>query len=284
MSRFNKSVLMVMITLLILVGCGGSKVEDKNDVVDNDKDKEVEVVETNTLLSSEDAKLAFISPLDYEGKQVRILGRIVSMLSEDDDYVYYDVVFDLENNDRHIMLSVKKDLNKIVNDDDFVLALGVIKGEFTDVDKVEGIHTLVEALELNVGDLDTIVLKPYATKTLDLKQEQFDHSVSLEKLELSYYDTRIYVKLENNSDVIYEVYATDVSIKVNKKTYKEHYAMYGEYPAFEPKLEAHSSTEGVIRFDVLEVKEGDVIEVIIEKPYTEANDVQFKEYIFVIEI
>ena len=96
MSRFNKSVLMVMITLLILVGCGGSKVEDKNDVVDNDKDKEVEVVETNTLLSSEDARLAFVSPLNYEGKQVRILGRIVSMLSEDDDYVYYDVVFDLE--------------------------------------------------------------------------------------------------------------------------------------------------------------------------------------------
>lgn len=181
-------------------------------------------------------------------------------------------------------VSVKKDLNKIVNDDDFVLALGVIKGELTDVDKVEGIHTLVEALELNVGDLDTIVLKPYATKTLDLKQEQVDHSVSLEKLELSYYDTQIYVKLENNSDAIYEVYATDVSIKVNKKTYKEHYAIYGEYPAFKPKLEAHSSTEGVIRFDVLEVKEGDVIEVIIEKPYTEANDVQFKEYRFEIEI
>lgn len=104
------------------------------------------------------------------------------------------------------------------------------------------------------------------------------------KLEFSEYDTRLYIKIENNSDSNVSLYSFDITMVIDGKNYIEEYSYYGDYPEIDSELTPNTHTEGIIAFKPLNFNDISKIRIIIDSPYSDNWDIEFQNYVFDFEI
>lgn len=263
-----KKILVGLLTMFLLMACGG---ESSNLEFD---EKE--------LLSAEETKEALRNPGENKGKSVEITGFVFNFIDEDKDHIYIQIYQDFNNYKDDVTLKIPTNIAAEVEEDTFVHAQGVILGEMKGENLFGGDlkTSVIEVDNIVTGDFRETVAKTRKDDTINTELTQHGLTVLIEKIEFSDYDTRLYVKINNESDSKTNLYSFDFTLVINGKNYTEDYSYYGEYPEIDSELNPNTSTEGIIAFEAIDYNEVSDVKIIVDSPYSDNWENDFDDYIF----
>lgn len=266
-----KKLFTVLTIILFLVGCSSEKTYE---------------FDKNTILDSFEMEQAFSNSKDNKGKSVEFSGRIFNEIQQDDGFIYYQIFRDFEKSDKSTAIRVKKELAGDISIDSFVLVNGVILGEMQakNAFNADISSPIIDVNEIVVGTFDQTVAVANKTININKEESQNGHSVSLERIEFSDYDTRLFLTVKNDSNDKVSLYPFNASLVVNGRNYKEEYNYYIDYPEIDSELQPGTESKGVISFPKMDSNNLGTIKVIFERPYSSNWETDFNDYVFEISI
>lgn len=263
-----KKLFVVLVIMSMLVACSGGS--------------GTTTFSSKNLLSPEETKTALRNPEDNKGESVELSGYIFNLIDEDDEYIYAQIYQDFENYKEDAVLKIPKEVTTDVDEEKFIYGQGVILGEMKGENLFGGDLTtsVVEIDNILIGDFKDTVAKTNKEHQINMELTQHNHTVVIDKIEFSDYDTRLYVKINNDSDAKVSLSTYDFTFVINGKNHKEDYSYYGEYPEIDSELNPNTHTDGIISFEPIDYEAGADVKIVVDSPYSDNWDNEFHDYIF----
>lgn len=232
-------------------------------------------------IKGDEIKSLYTTPENLKNHCVEIIGKVFTAPEYTDDCVAVQMWEDTENAANNTIVYIyDKDFK--VNVDDYLKVVGIVGDTFTGENALGGEVTAptITASEYEVVSYQD-ALAP-ATKSIDVNdtQTQYGYSVTVQKVEFSERETRIYVKVENQGSSKISIYGFNAKVSQNGKQYGTQDNWDAGYPEIQSELLAGNTTEGIIVFPVLE--KGDFS--ITFEGYSENWEEDIKPYTFNITV
>ena len=188
----------------------------------------------------------YTSPDNFVGRTFEFTGSVLDVEKDGSD-LYIQVYYDILNYDKNTIV-VYPDADISLKDEDFVKVKGTVDGTFTGENYIGGEVEAPQITAKKVKKIDAMEAFP-ATKTVEVNKtvEKGDYVVTVSKVDFTNSETRIYVKVENNSSESFDNYPDQGVIVQNGKQYETTWNEY--YPEPSCELRAGASSESVISFD-----------------------------------
>ncbi|MCP3738497.1 DUF4352 domain-containing protein [Rossellomorea sp. BNER] len=237
-------------TLLLLAACGTEDASSGDNSSDN---KKTEEKKSKGVVALEDFDKMYSDPTAYKGHSVEFTGKIFAEPEKDSDGTYIQVFAKPENSEQNIIVGIK-DPDFKVQMDDYVKVNGIVKDTF------EGENLMGGTIDAPVIEADSIEVVDYITavsptiKTIEVNQELEQHGyvVQVQKIELAENQTRVYLKVLNNSDTPISFYAHDAKLIVGNKQLEEEYLYETGLPEIQSDILAGVESEGVITYPAID--------------------------------
>lgn len=267
-----KKILVILGFLMLLFACGGNS-------------NIIEFNESEMLIDSE-AKSALKNPSENKGVSVELSGYVFNIIEEDSNYVYTQVYQDFENYKDDVVLKIPKTVLSSLESDSFILAQGVILGEMKGENLLGADLKLatVEVDNIYVGKYEETVARAIKEFVINEKQSQHGQTITIEKIEFSDYDTRLFINIKNDGDYKVSTYTFDFSMIINGRNYTHEYSFYADYPELDSELNPNTYTDGILGFKKLDFNEINEIKIIVDRPYSDNWEIDFEDYIFEITL
>lgn len=242
--------------MMFLSACGG---DSSNDNVSGDSsnsdeatDQQVQAEEkeepVNETVPIEEFYKVSQNPADYINANVEFYGRIFVEPEKDNDGTYLQLFADADNN-QNVIVAIN-DPNLDVATEDIVYVTGHVH------DVYEGENALGGTVSGPMIWADTIEVTDYATAFAQANQiievdEEKDHNgykLSLQKVELADDETRLYIKVTNNTENSISFYSFNAKIVANDVQLDEQSNYQADYPEVQSSLLPDTSSEGIITF------------------------------------
>lgn len=261
----------------ILGACGGT---DKSTETGDENDNK-----TKGVLKAEEHDKMYSDPKKYKGYEVELTGKIFSDPEKDDDGTYFQMWGDPENSEKNTVVGIK-DPKLDVKSGQYVRVKGVIDDEF------EGENAFGATIVAPVIVADSVETVDYITaisptiKEIKVDQEMNQHNlvVTLQKIEIAKNQTRIYVKVQNNTDDSASFYTHSTKLVVGSKQYEEEYIDSDTTGLEEPQsdLLPGIETEGVIVYPAIDPNEESL--QLYAEPNTDDYSLDFEPYVFKVDL
>lgn len=252
-----KKILFLLVgVMMFLSACGG---DSSNDNVSGDSsnsdeatDQQVQAEEkeepVNETVPIEEFYKVSQNPADYINANVEFYGRIFVEPEKDNDGTYLQLFADADNN-QNVIVAIN-DPNLDVATEDIVYVTGHVH------DVYEGENALGGTVSGPMIWADTIEVTDYATAFAQANQiievdEEKDHNgykLSLQKVELADDETRLYIKVTNNTENSISFYSFNAKIVANDVQLDEQSNYQADYPEVQSSLLPDTSSEGIITF------------------------------------
>jgi hypothetical protein len=186
-------------------------------------------------------------PDDHEGAAAELVGRVFTV-ERDEDATYLQVWMDVENNEQNTVV-VTPDPQFQVETEDYVRVSGTV-GEPLEGENAFGAElTLptVEADSVEVVDA-TAAAQPAHTTYPNQSSEQAGVRATVTKIEAAPNETRVFVRVNNQSAADFSFYAFSSKLVANGQAVKSE---FGNYPEPASEVPANSETSGVILFKAI---------------------------------
>ena len=225
----NEQIITLVLLALIIAGCSSKGASYEFDEA--------------AILSKEETKEALADALNNKGKSIEYTGRVSMDLYEDENYTYYEVLQNIEKFSDELVIRVPREMSKNVSMSDFLYGTGVIIGalEETKVLGPKGSTALVEINAVESGDYIDTIGRAIKTIEINKSQAQNGHSVTIDKVEVSEHDTRLFLTVKNDNENKIHMSSYRAAIVAGGKN-------YAEYPEIVSELNPKTSTEGIISF------------------------------------
>ena len=240
----------------------------------------VPIIFEKVYLTDSEIDKAYSSPDSYTYKYMKISGVVFGEPEVDEDYVYFQMYGDATNYEKNTLVVAPKGTK--VKENDYVVVDGMISGSY-DYDNYFGatITSLLLQAE-NVSESNYIDVVSPSLKTLkpNLSINQYGYQVTIEKVEFSPIETRVYVRVKNNGTDNFNLYANISKVVQSGKQYDTQYNASYEYEEVQSDLRVGAETSGVVTYPPLDSKKDLTI-------YFDASsdnwELELDEYVFNIK-
>ena len=221
------------------------------------------------------------NPDGYKDHCVEVTGKVFGEPDYDDGIMAIQIWADPEKNEKNTMVYIS-DEDFEVEDEDYVRIKGIVEGTFEGENMMGGD---IEALSINASEYEVIsyaeaVAPTTRTVKVNATIKQYGYSVTVQKVEFSDKDTRVYVKVDNNGTDKFSLFSFDSKLIQDRKQYTEEDKWDNDYPEVCSELAVGVSSEGIIAFPKIEEKD---FKLIFEA-YSENWEEEIDEYTFDINV
>lgn len=188
----------------------------------------------------------------YEGREATVTGQVFNS-ERDGDKAYYQIHTDPDNYEGNTVVYFEGS-NPGIGNDDYIRATGIVAKDFTGENAFGG---EVTAKCLNASTIEKIdYIDAVAPTTAEVKpaatSEINGYSITIDKVEFSDKETRVYVTLTNNGAGRLSVYDYDAVIIQNGRQFNAETNYSAGYPDINKELAIGASMSGVMTFPVIE--------------------------------
>ena len=260
MKRNIKTALIVALIAALAImfsGCGDSG--------DSGEKEYVKASEIEKVLSSPD---------DYEGKYIKIPGKVFSK-DKDDDITAIQCWYDVEHYEKSFIAYTENEVN--VSNDDYVIVDGRIEGEFTGENAFGGeVGALsIEADKIKKSTYQEAIAPAKKVKKVNKKKTQYGVTFKVRKVEFADKETRIYVKVINKSKYDVSIYTNSAKVIQAGKQYDIEYNGEADYPSID-EVAGEASKTGIICVKALDPDKKVKVKV---DPYSDNYEIDMKPFV-----
>ena len=244
----RKGLWIVIGILVLFAGCGAcmggseesAQEEVKNGVVEYVPEDEIENV--------------FSNPSDYYGKYIKLAGEIFTNPELGENEISFQMFCDVENSEDNAYVTYESENAKEVNNYEYVIVDGKIKGSVSGKNMVGGVVTALEIEAVSIEESNYIDVVVPTIKELEVNQtiDQLGYVVTVDKIEFAEKETRVYVTVQNNGSDSFSVYSWSTKIVQDGKQFEPEFNFYYDYEEVQSDLIVGTSTSGVINFAPLD--------------------------------
>lgn len=232
-----------------------------------------------TPMSEADTKNVFLQPEKYKGHCVELMGSIYGSSEKFDGGIKTQVFTDIENFENNALVYLYGD-NILLKDRDVIKVKGLVGDVFVGENAFgeELVLPTVHSTDYEITSYDT--LHPLIGQAeINETQTQLGYSITIQKIEVTDEESRLYVKAVNDGAAIFNLYSFNAKIIQKGKEYEEELNWAANHPRLEPDIDPGESTEGVIFYPPIELES---FTILIEA-YSDDFGEDFEDYIFDIE-
>ena len=244
-----------------------------------------EEAETKGKLKAEDYEKLYSDPKSYKGYEVELTGQIFSEPEKDEDGTYLQLWGDPENAEKNTIVAINNpDLD--VKTNDYVKIKGVVEDQFEGENGFGAtiLAPMILAESVDVVDYITAIAPTVKEIKVDKEINQHNVVVTLQKIELAENQTRVYVKVNNNTKDNASFYSSSTKLIVGSKQLEEEY-MDSEttgLQSVQSELLPEIETEGVIVYPAIDPNEKTI--KLNAEVYTDNYELDFQPYVFDVTI
>lgn len=272
-------VIFSLFVVLLLAACGESGSTNEASVEANEETE----ANSKEVLAEEDFDKMYSNPKEYKGYEVEFTGQVFVDPERDDSGVYLQVYAKPEQFEQNTIVAYE-DSNFDVKVDDFVKVIGIVKDEFEGENLMGGTITapFIEATSIEVVDYITAVAPTIKEVVVDETIDQHGMEVTLQKIEFAAVETRVYMKITNNTNenVYFDGYGAKL---VSGSTQYETKDNFGSgLPELPFDILAGIEAEGVLTYPAIEEQSGTF--TLHAEGYSDNWELDFKPYVFEVEV
>lgn len=207
--------------------------------------------ETDTSQITKDEMDEFYSdPDSFTGRTIELTGQI-SDVEKDGTTVYLQMYHDIENYDENTVIIYENDKKTKFKDDEYIKVEGSVDGEFKGENILGGEVTAPQITADKVEKISVIDAFP-ASKTVEVDKTitKGKYSVTLEKVDWTDDETRVYLTVKNDGSSTFESYPDQGVIVQDSKQYEINDKYRYDSPSSE--IKAGATSEGVVAFDKID--------------------------------
>lgn len=246
------NILLVMAFLVVGYGCGSNtKVVDEKDYANVFKNVE-----------------------DFKGQKITLTGQVAMEPERDGDNVILKVNHDFEDSKSGFVVKVKSDVT--FKKDDYIKTTGIIAGEYETTDRYDEKITVpsidgkeIEKVSLEEAFSPTIhEVELNETKTID------DVDLTITKVQFTSKETRVYLKVNNNSKDDVDIFYSNIKALVDSTEYKAEPEAAYRYEMMDYDIKSGEEVRGLMVLGPIEDFKGKEINFKFEMYNTTASDIK----------
>lgn len=218
--------------------------------------KVVEQIDTSNadvnfeFLNENEINNAYSAPDSYTGRMIKIKGKIFGSIGEQDNMIAFQMWGDAENNDKNTVVYGEKPSLVKLQEDDYVVVEGFVAGSW---DGENGFGGNVSALQITPTKIKKSTYKDVMSPTEKLIKvnktvKQYGYSITLQKVEISAIETRVYFKITNNGTDKFRLDNYDVELIQDGKQYDYTSNYDAHYEELQGELRPGTKGEGIVVF------------------------------------
>lgn len=222
----------------------------------NDFIKIVEQIDTSNadvnfeFLNENEINNAYSSPDSYTGRMIKIKGRIFGSIGEQDNMIAFQMWGDAENNDKNTVVYGEKPSLIKLQEDDYVIVEGFVAGTW---DGENGFGGEFSALQITPTKIQKSTYKDVMSPTEKLIKvnktiKQYGYAITLQKVEISGIETRVYFKVTNNGTDKFRLNDYDIELIQDGKQYDHTKNYDAHYEELQGELRPGTKGEGIVVF------------------------------------
>jgi hypothetical protein len=221
-------------------------------------------------------------PDAHKGARVDIVGRLLQAPVRRDDGSYWQMYADPKNYDWATSVHFP-DPSFPVATDDFVHVTGTVQGALEGESAFGEMITLVSVLAetAEVVDVMAAASPTRRTVTVDQSIDQHGIAVTIEKVEFAADETRVFVKVVNESAATADLYDLQVAAATQDGTEYEAERLWDYYPSVEWELPPGLESAGIIVFPAMASSRP--VEVRLEAG-SDDYGLSFEPYVFEVPV
>lgn len=265
--------------IVILGACGDSESSTSKD------SNASEEVSNKGKLKDEDYEKLYSDPEKYIGYEVELIGQVFTEPEKDSDGTYIQFWADPENSEKNTLAAVN-DPNLKISTNDYVIVKGVVKDKYEGENAFGGTiqAPVILAESIEVSDYISVISPTEKEIVVDKEVNQNELVVTLQKIEFAKNQTRVYLKVKNNTQDNASFYSHSTKLIIGNKQLEEEYFNSEETGLEEIQSEILPGieTEGVIVYPAIELSENTI--KLNAEAYSDNYDLDFKPYVFEVPI
>lgn len=260
-----KKVILVAILALMLCGCNNS----------------TPMYDETKLLPKEQIVNIFASPKEYIGTSIESTAKILKIEKAESSYVI-QAYLDAENDELNTILNITNDQFKDFKEGQYISFNGVINKEFKG-ENMFGKELILPVVLVNNIEASSYkdVIAPTINEVIwNQTQDQHGVKITIEKVEFAKSETRVYVKIKNDSAEKASFYDFNSKLIVGSTQIASKYADYdADYKKAESTIFPGVETDGVIVFEAIKEENQNKLEIFMEAQNSNYQ-LDFQDYIF----
>ena len=262
---------------LVLTACGGDE-EAEGSTQNSEAEKSAKGV-----IEPEQFDKMYSDPKAYKGYEVEFTGQVFTEPERDEDAVYLQVFAKPEKSEQNVIVSFNHG-DFEVQTDDYVLVKGSVTDEFEGENLMGGtvIAPVVEASSIEVVDYITAVSPTIKEIEVNETVDQHGVEVQLQKIELAENETRVYVKVSNNTvdTVFFDTYSAKL-VTGNQQLEAEDNFESG-LPDVQYDILSGIESEGVLTFPAIDENTDSL--TFHSEGHSDDYELDFKPFVFEVEM
>lgn len=236
--------------LLFLAACGSDEGATPKEVSSGGVESTESVSE---VLEPNDFDKMYSNPLSYEGYELEFMGQVFVEPERDDEGTYLQVYAKPEEYDQNIIVAIDNP-NLEVKTDDYVRVTGIVFDKFEGENLMGGtvIAPVIHADKIEVVDYITAIAPTIKTIEVNEGIDQHGFVVHLQRIELAKSQTRVYVKVTNNTNDSISYYTHSNKLVVGSQQLEPEYVYDSGLSEVQSDILPGIESEGVAIFPAID--------------------------------
>lgn len=272
----NARVLLVAILMAAMITSGCSNGQDTQG--SSVEEAPAKAAKSSVSFDASNYAVLVSDPDAHKGAPVEIVGRVFGEVEKDGSGTYFQMFASPKNSEWNTIVMYSGDA--AIASDDFVRVIGECDGAFKGENAFGAEVTAVKVVAKSVEKVDATAAGAPPTKTVKVGTSADQHGlvVTIDKVEFTSDDTRVYVTVKNGTKDKASFYSFNA--KAVQGSTQSDAESFTDYPEVQSELLPGISSSGVIAFGPLE--ESQPVKFYFEGQ-SDNWDLDFKPYQFTIE-
>lgn len=270
-----------LLGLLVLSAMFSPDIEDSNDGGVDPLVSENAMAEE--AIKSNEFPSVYANPEKYKGRSVEFYGRIFLEPERDDKGTYLQMYTQNQGGDGNTLVAIK-DPNLDVKDGDIVFVKGIVSEVYEGENLFGAKITAPTVVAQSVEVTDYVTAFSPVIKSIEVNQEinQNGYCMTLQRVELSEFETRAYLKIQNNSsdEISFYSYSSVMTQGTSQSDTQSNYD--ADYQEILDDILPGVVSEGVVVFNPVNI-DGENIKLIF-KGGSDDYSLDFEPFTFEVVI
>ena len=224
----------------------------------------VEDLTEGDLILADEFNLVYSNPKEYKGRKVEFYGKIFIEPEKDAEGTYLQMYTLNQGSDGNTVVAIQ-DPNLDVSNGDIVYVKGVVGDVFEGTNAFGATILAPTILASSIEKSDYATAFSPALKVIEVNQEinQHGYSMTLERIELAASETRVYLKIKNDSSDNISFYSFNSVIIQGSNQISEEDNWDADYQEINSEIFPGVTSQGVVTFAPVDIQ-GENLKLVFE--------------------
>ena len=233
-----KKVFALLLTMVIALSACGNDTQPKS--------------ETQPELTEDEIDLAVNGDTSFVGRSVTVAAGGSGVYWDNPDYYAYSVYTDPDNYAGDIIVVFSKSLGEPESEYNIYTGTIISQDEFSNLIGMPTSSMIVMVSSIEPSNYIDVVAPTTKEVTVDKTQEQYGYAITVDKVEFSDIETRIYLTVENNGAGEFSLYDFNCVITQGNTQFETQSNYSADYDEIPSDLRPGMVSSGIITFPVIE--------------------------------